>query len=63
VGTTVAVLMQLGTTIICEAGALNEPNDVADLTRRCRLGLRAVTLNFRSTDEARSGAFSLVGPG
>ena len=46
------VLMQLGRPIICEAGALNEPNDVADLTRRVGLGLRAVTLNFRSTDEA-----------
>lgn len=46
------VLMQLGRPIICGAGAPNEPNDVADLTRRLDAGLRAVTLNFRSTDEA-----------
>lgn len=46
------VLMQLGRPIICEAGTANEPNDVADLTRRVGAGLRAVTLNFRSTDEA-----------
>ena len=47
------VLMQLGRPIICDAGAPNEPNDVADLTRRVDAGLRAVTLNFRSSDEAR----------
>jgi len=46
------VLMQFGTPIMCVAGVPDEPNDVAALTRRVDAGLRDVTLNFRSTDEA-----------
>ena len=46
------VLMEFGTPIMCTAGLPDEPNDVAALTRRVDAGLREVTLNFRSTDEA-----------
>ena len=46
------VLIQFGTAIRCVAGASDEPNDVAALTQRVGAGLREVTLNFRSTDEA-----------
>jgi len=46
------VLMQVGTPIVCVAGVADEPNDVAALTRRIDAGLREVTLNFGSTDEA-----------
>src|SRR5678815_772600 len=46
------VLMQFGTPIMCVAGVADEPNDVAALTQRVDAGLREVTLNFRSTEEA-----------
>jgi glycerol-3-phosphate O-acyltransferase/dihydroxyacetone phosphate acyltransferase len=45
------VLMHLGPPIVVGAGD-HEPNDVANLTRHVDAGLRAVTLNFRSTEEA-----------
>jgi glycerol-3-phosphate O-acyltransferase/dihydroxyacetone phosphate acyltransferase len=45
------VLMHLGPPIMVGAGD-HEPNDVATLTRRVDAALRAVTLNFRSTEEA-----------
>lgn len=44
-------LMHLGPPIVVGAGE-QEPNDVAALTRRVDAGLRAVTLNFPSTEEA-----------
>lgn len=47
------VLMHIGPPIIVGAEAASEPNDIAALTRRVDLGLRAVTLNFHSADEAR----------
>jgi hypothetical protein len=47
------VLMQFGTPIMCVAGVPTAPNDVSALTRRVDAGLREVTLNFRSTDEAQ----------
>lgn len=48
------VLMHVGTPIIDRDSSVDEPNDVAALTRRIDAALRAVTLNFRSADEARS---------
>lgn len=42
------VLMHLGAPIISD-----EPNDAVALTQRVEAGLRSVTLNFRSADEAR----------
>ena len=46
------VLMCLGRPIVAGAEEPGQPNDIATLTRRVDLGLRAVTLNFRSVDEA-----------
>jgi hypothetical protein len=45
--------MHLGAPIVAGTHEADQPNDVAALTRRVDLGLRAVTLNFRSADEAR----------
>jgi hypothetical protein len=47
------VLMHLGVPIVAGTDGTDQPNDIAALTRRVDLGLRAVTLNFRSADEAR----------
>jgi 1-acyl-sn-glycerol-3-phosphate acyltransferase len=47
------VLMHLGPPIVAGAEKPGQPNDIAALTNRVDLGLRAVTLNFRSADEAR----------
>jgi len=47
------VFMHIGTPIIDGDGTTDEPSDVIALTRRVDVGLRAVTLNFRSVDEAR----------
>jgi 1-acyl-sn-glycerol-3-phosphate acyltransferase len=47
------VLMHLGPPIVVENDAAGQPNDIAALTRRVDMGLRAVTLNFRSAEEAR----------
>jgi len=47
------VLMHLGPPIVVGAEGPDQPNDIATLTRRVDLGLRAITLNFRSADEAR----------
>lgn len=47
------VLMHLGPPIVGGAEGPGQPNDVAALTHRVDLGLRAVTLNFRSADEAQ----------
>jgi 1-acyl-sn-glycerol-3-phosphate acyltransferase len=46
------VLMRIGTPIVAREYTL-QPNAVAELTRRVEAGLREVTLNFRTTDEAR----------
>jgi 1-acyl-sn-glycerol-3-phosphate acyltransferase len=47
------VLVHLGAPIVAGVDVTDQPNDIAALTRRVDLGLRAVTLNFRSADEAR----------
>jgi len=47
------VLMHLGTPIVAGDEGPGQPNDIAALTRHVDIGLRAVTLNFRSADEAR----------
>ena len=47
------VLMCLGAPIVGGNEGTGQPNDVAALTQRVDGGLRAVTLNFRSADEAR----------
>ena len=47
------VLMHLGPPVHAETEGSDRPNDIADLTRRVDAGLRAVTLNFRSADEAQ----------
>ena len=47
------VLMHLGPPIVADNDTAGQPNDIAALTRRVDMGLRAVTLNFRSAEEAR----------
>ena len=47
------VLMHLGPPIYAATEGCDQPNDIAELTRRVDAGLRAVTLNFRSADEAQ----------
>src|SRR5689334_17504633 len=47
------VLMRVGTPIARLGEATPVPNDVAALTRRIEAGLREVTLNFRTAEEAR----------
>ena len=47
------VLMHLGSPVTVDAAVPNVPDAVAALTRRVDVGLREVTLNFRTTDEAR----------
>jgi len=46
------VLMHLGSPVPVDADVRNAPNAVAALTNRVNEGLREVTLNFRSIDEA-----------
>jgi len=47
------VLMHIGSPVVVDDAVPNEAAAVAALTRRVDLGLREVTLNFSSTDEAR----------